>query len=204
MLKGKITLPTTHSNRSILKITESGFRDCKNVTMFFFEKENNLIEELGQHCFYGASSLIYFDMPENVKIISTYSFYNCGKLFNDYMSNEDITKFFKNIEGIENRAFVSNNGRGKTFYFPGKLKYIGEYGFRFCEMDTVEFGSTGDPSQFDPSLQNIVYGIFAGAPYLSKVTVYAADTSLPKWDEMKNQIGNIVVETPEGWEVLNG
>lgn len=204
MLKGKITLPTTHSNRSILKITESGFRDCKNVTMFFFEKENNLIEELGQHCFYGASSLIYFDMPENVKIISTYSFYNCGKLFNDYMSNEDIIKFFKNIEGIENRAFVSNNGRGKTFYFPGKLKYIGEYGFRFCEMDTVEFGSTGDPSQFDPSLQNIVYGIFAGAPYLSKVTVYAADTSLPKWDEMKNQIGNIVVETPEGWEVLNG
>jgi hypothetical protein len=101
--------------------------------MIFFDLNNRQYKAIGEDAFDGCNNLKYFELPETVTLIKSEAFNSCGNMFETY-SNEDIKNFFKNIEGIEDRAFVSVGGKDKTFYFSDKLKYLRTYTFRFAKM----------------------------------------------------------------------
>lgn len=137
-------------------------------------------------------------MPDGITSIGPYAFSSCGMMFNQEYTEDDIKNFFKNIEVIENRAFVSTGGDGKTFYFPGKLRCIQERAFYYSHIDKAIFGGKGDSSQLNPAeiVVNPGQGIFDNSR-LTTVCIYSEDTTAEKWNEMKNLIGYLAV--PLDW-----
>ena len=68
-------------------------------------------------------------------------------LFKNATQN-DLKEFFKNIEFIEDYAFLKCSYIANTLYLPGKLKYIGPWGFYNSRVKEVIFGDNEDWSQF--------------------------------------------------------
>ena len=137
-------------------------------------------------------------MPESITAIGPFAFSNCSMMFDQEYTEDDIKNFFKNIETIENRAFTTSGGDGKTFYFPGKLRYIQERAFYYAGITKAIFGGKGDPSQLTPTeiIMSPGCGIFDNSN-LTTVHVYSEDSTAEKWNEMKNLIGYLAV--PLDW-----
>lgn len=85
-------------------------------------------------------------MLDGITSVGEEAFNGCNMMFNQEYTEDDIKNFFKNIETIENRAFSGTGGDGKTFYFPGKLRYIQERAFYYGHIAKAIFGGKGDPS----------------------------------------------------------
>lgn len=192
-IQGKITLPTTYNNKPIVNIED--FQSCPNIYYIFFARENRQIKSINYSggSFQGCNNLRYFEMPDTVTLIGPYSFSGDSMMFEDNIlwTESEIENFFKNIEKIENRAFVSTGGAGKTFYFPAELKVINERAFYYAKPTKIVFGGPNKPSQYDISLYDGKngLGIFDDAPYLTTGIIFTDDQSNPNWDTFKEQIG---------------
>ena len=84
-LKGKVTLPTNHQGKPVIKISSSGFKQhLHDITHIFWSEENayNLLE-IGDEAFSAESTnptLIYVQCPDSVTRISTKAFYQQSSL----------------------------------------------------------------------------------------------------------------------------
>lgn len=164
--------------------------------MVFFAQQERAYESIGYNggSFQGCINLRYFEMPDGITSIGPYAFSGCSMMFGQEYTEDDIKNFFKNIETIENRAFVSNGGDGKTFYFPGRLRYIQERAFYYAGITKAIFGGKGDPSRLTPAeiTMSPGYGIFDNSD-LTTVHIYSEDPTAEKWNEMRNLIGTLAV-----------
>lgn len=139
-------------------------------------------------------------MIDSITSIGSQTFSGCGLLF-DKWSEDEVKNFFKNIEEIGDRAFVSTGGSGLTFRFPGKLHTLKERAFYYAKLHQAIFGDIGDPSQYNPNNASLSNnnGLFDNSE-VAKVTFYVEDTTDSKWDIVKNQIGTINQDWT--WEVI--
>lgn len=172
--------------------------------MVFFALNNREYKSIEYNggSFQGCINLRYFEMPETITHINNYAFSGCTMMFGLEYTEEEIKNFFRNIKTINNRAFVSCGGQGKTFYLPAGLQVINERSFFYGKLSNVVFGAPGEPSQYNPTLYDGEngLGIFDEAPYLTKITIYTDDVSNTKWETFKEQIGKI--NQVWTWEVL--
>ena len=199
-IKGKITLPTMYNGKPILNIRD--FQSCANITHVFFALENRQVKKINYTggSFQGDINLRWFEMIDSITSIGSQTFSGCGLLF-DKWSEDEVKNFFKNIEEIGDRAFVSTGGSGLTFRFPGKLHTLKERAFYYAKLHQAIFGDIGDPSQYNPNNASLSNnnGLFDNSE-VAKVTFYVEDTTDSKWDIVKNQIGTINQDWT--WEVI--
>lgn len=155
MLKGKITLPIIYNGKPILQIKD--FMNCPYITHVFFDNNGDAqIKIVGEKTknsgFMNCEKLEYFEMLPTINTIGYEAFsgrnLNSDSVLFKNATQNDLKEFFKNIEFIEDYAFLKCSYIANTLYLPGKLKYIGPWGFYKSRVKEVIFGENEDWSQF--------------------------------------------------------
>ena len=159
IIKGKITLPVSYNNEPILQIKD--FSRCDMTHVFFDNKEECKIKIIGKETaggtdytgFRACQNLKYFEIMPSMKIIGERAFsarwdstVKDSNLFN--ITNNNLEKFFENIEEIKNYAFLGCKWIKGIVNFSGNLKYIGKWGFYGAGITSGIFGNSDNPSHF--------------------------------------------------------
>ena len=110
-LSGKITLPTVINGIPVVKLGTSAysFRGGNNtqhqISHIFWDLNNRALEQIGASCFYGSSSLVYYEQPDTCRILSEKAFQDCPKLGIED-NGECITKILEPITQITGAGYV--------------------------------------------------------------------------------------------------
>lgn len=154
----KITIPA-----SVSSIGEKAFYQVSSLDKVNFVAGSQL-ESIGYQAFYGCTWLREFIMPNTVKSLPTdnngysYTFYECRNLNKIYFSDAlttipSYTCYYctslsdvhlpNNVVSINDYAFAGySNSAGyrnplKKIEFPASLSSIGNYAFRYCDLDSI-------------------------------------------------------------------
>ena len=153
----KIQIPSKHNGKSVTRIGDYAFANCKNITEITIP---DTVKSIGSHAFWGCSSLTGIVVPDDVKTVGDHAFRDCTGL-------KSVT-LPKNLNYIDKYIF-KNCVELKKITIPEKVKSIGEYAF----CDCAGLNSISIPE----SVRSIGEGAFDGCASLSGV--YISDTE--KW-----------------------
>lgn len=196
----KITL-----GKGISQIPSSMAFHCINLKEVVI---NGNIKTIGSNAFSGCKSLININLPDSLESIGTYAFESCNNLSSiiipdktatiqsgAFMYCEKLTdlKFGSGLTSLDTQAFAYCNGL-ETVSIPDKTKTIGAAAFTYCKkLTSITFGSGltslgGGALAWCESLKTVSipeglttidnYGVFMGAPVLSKVEIPKSVTSI--------------------------
>lgn len=183
-LAGKITLPTELDGKRVHLLNTYIFLEQNDITHIFWKKGSSSLTEISASAFENCANLIYFEMPNSVKVINAAAFQGCTNL----LKNSEQTyrdKMFENVEFINGNAFTDSGITG-LIRFGGSVKEIRSYAFTQCHgISGIEFGSINESAQVIIS-NNAFFGC-----YPDKVTYYINSSDKSKWEgyEQQNKFG---------------
>ena len=147
---------STSGNLSVLDLSEARF--VEGGVSYYYDDgychtSNDII---GEHAFYGCSSLTSVNIPSSVKWIGSYAFYGCSSLTNINIPSS--------VTEIDRGAF-SGCSSLTSVNIPSSVKWIGESTFSGCSSLT---------SVNIPSSVTVIGGYaFSGCSGLRSIYVYA-------------------------------
>ena len=125
---GLLTIPTTIEGKPVVKIGESAFFGCHELTEVTIGNSVTLIDGFA---FFGCRGLKTLTVGDNVSTIGTRAFNSCSALINITLG--------KKVALIEASAF-ERSSRIKKVIIPDSVTRIGKSAFRYCtELRQIDF-----------------------------------------------------------------
>lgn len=117
----KIIIPETYGeNNYPVKEIASGMTSANGKLNGFINNKN--LEEV--------------ELPENLEVIRSYAFSNCGNLVKVTVRHEEDNEYSPSLQLIEDNAFSNCKKLRSAANLPETLKIIGESAFRYCNALT--------------------------------------------------------------------
>ncbi|MBO7535707.1 MAG: leucine-rich repeat protein, partial [Bacilli bacterium] len=147
VLNGKITLPSYHNGVPIVRIADSAFLGCNNVTHIFFENNNPSgdcqVVEFGRYSFNAMTGLKKIYFPDSLKTLNPYCLANTTSL--------ELTDIGGNINMINQYAFAGAGAQtfSDDLYLGGNIVWLAPKAFNnyYSGIKTLYVGSQTEPSQ---------------------------------------------------------
>ncbi len=86
------------SDSALIKIDEHAFKDCVSLEQFICPTH---VETIGLSAFYGCEKLLHIELPNSLKLIGDYAFFNCDALRIENF-DQNTTRLLKDIKGVPN------------------------------------------------------------------------------------------------------
>lgn len=142
----KIPIPST-----VTTIGKNAFRDKTNLAKITFQPDSQL-EVIGESAFYNCISMVFTGLPQTVKTINKYAFYQCNKL-------QSIR--FPSVTSIGKNAFHYCIGLTSADIQLSSVDTLDDYTFIGCKL----LPSINLPR----NLKNLGIGVFHSCTNLNKV-----------------------------------
>ena len=176
--RGCIALESIQIGPDAVRLPTNGFRSCESLTQFHVAEENKLFVDAGGAVvskdgedFYICPNGIEgtYHIPDGVKHIGEYAFYECGKLTSIQLPDT--------VESIGQYAFYNCDGV-TALSIPDSVEQLEQYAFYHCE----ELTQINIPD----SVTSIGRYVFTSCPKLtvycnlgSAIQKYAANNNIP-------------------------
>ena len=176
--------------KSVKKISDSSFTDCKSIkNVFFWEAsfgvtgrvvaDENFIKKLPKKCFMNCTELDYFSCPKGLVDIDDQCFINCKKLSKIDLSNS--------LETIGKSAFEKCYKLSSIlFNNPHYIKKIDDSAFSMCtQLRNINLGDT--------KINKISNGLFINCRSLANITLPITIITLGKYSFSSSGIEKVIL-----------
>ena len=207
--KGNIEIPAKIGELgtvyTVTAVASGAFADCNKLTGVSLP---NTVETIGSDAF-ANSSIVYFNVPENLTKISEGMFYGCNSLVSIVLPSkltsieDNAFKGCVNLGGIEIPSTVTSIGKSAfkdcrklaSISLPAGIKTIGRYAFADC----TALHSIALPS----GLKVLEMGAFGACPNLNDVTLNEGLETI-EGDAFKNCIELDKITLPSTLKAIYG
>lgn len=179
-LVGKVTLPSYYNNKPVIAVGD--FRNQTDILGIYFEN-NSQVRVLTSNSFQNLEDLVYFEMPDSLRVISSFVFLNNKhlKLIPRGSSKTETTYQIggSNIYSLGAEAFNNSlDGACSELIIPGSLTKCGEEALKnfndASSLNTIIIGSEEERSHLEliESQTSHYIRMNSGTPPLRVIQIY--------------------------------